>query len=133
MLGLVRARRGDPGHEELLEEAWALGEPTGELERMGAPQRSRAPRPPGWQATARASVAATEDPLGLAIERRTCGALGELALWRRRAGIDEDIPHGAGEPYASQLAGEWKRAVAFWDEAGCPYEAALARADSGDE
>ena len=37
------------------------------------------------------------------------------------------------EPYASQLAGEWERAVAFWDEAGCPYEAALARADSGDE
>jgi DNA-binding CsgD family transcriptional regulator/tetratricopeptide (TPR) repeat protein len=30
VLALVRARRGDPGHQELIDEAWALAEPTGE-------------------------------------------------------------------------------------------------------
>jgi DNA-binding NarL/FixJ family response regulator len=59
--------------------------------------------------------------------------VGELGLWRRRAGSDDVIPADAAEPYASQLAGDWASAAAFWDEAGCPYEAALARADSGDE
>ena len=99
---------------------------------MGAAAAARAEV--AWLAGDREAVrAATEHPLRLAEEQRDAAALGELALWRRRAGIDVDIPHGAGEPYASQLAGEWKRAVAFWDEAGCPYEAALARADSGDE
>jgi DNA-binding CsgD family transcriptional regulator/tetratricopeptide (TPR) repeat protein len=33
VLGLVRLRRGDPGGELLLDEAWALAEPTGERER----------------------------------------------------------------------------------------------------
>jgi DNA-binding NarL/FixJ family response regulator len=36
-------------------------------------------------------------------------------------------------PYAAQLAGDWEAAAAFWGAAGCPYEAALARADSDDE
>jgi DNA-binding CsgD family transcriptional regulator len=33
-LALVRLRRGDPDSESLLDEAWALAEPTGEPERM---------------------------------------------------------------------------------------------------
>src|SRR5205814_1342174 len=33
-LGLVRLRRGDPDVDSLLDEAWALAEPTGERERM---------------------------------------------------------------------------------------------------
>src|SRR5204863_3521252 len=35
VLGLVRARRGEPGQWEALDEAWALAEPTGELPRLG--------------------------------------------------------------------------------------------------
>src|SRR5262249_56740807 len=69
----------------------------------------------------------------LAIELTDANVLGELALWRRRAGIDDDLPLGVAEPYASQLAGDWASAADFWDEAGCPYESALARAESNDE
>jgi DNA-binding CsgD family transcriptional regulator len=78
-------------------------------------------------------VAATERPFRLAAEQKDGVALGELALWRRRGGIQEEIPAHAAEPYASHLAGGWASAAAFWDEVGCPYEAALARADSDDE
>ncbi len=132
VLGLVRARRGDPGYDDLLEEAWALGEPTDELERMGPAAAARAEA--AWLAGDREGVvAATEHALRLAKERKDGAALGELTLWRRRAGVDADVPAGAAEPYSAQLAGDWKAAAAFWDETGCPYEAALARADSGSD
>jgi DNA-binding CsgD family transcriptional regulator len=59
--------------------------------------------------------------------------LGELALWRRRAGLDEPAPPGAAEPYATQLAGDWRTAAARWTELDAPYDAALALADSDEE
>src|SRR4029453_2504274 len=68
-----------------------------------------------------------------ALETGDLRAVGELGLCRRRTGSGDAVPAQAAEPYASQQAGEWASAAAFWDEAGCPYEAALARADSGDE
>ncbi len=131
VLGLVRARRGDPGYEELFGEAWALAAPTEEVMRLGPVAAARAEA--GWLHGAREGVAeVTEHPLRLAAKQKDACALGELLLWRRRAGIDDDVPPVA-EPFASQLAGNWAKAAELWDEAGCPYEAALARADSGDE
>jgi hypothetical protein len=35
VLARARAPRGDPGSRDLLEAAWSLAEPTGELHRMG--------------------------------------------------------------------------------------------------
>ena len=132
VLGLVRARRGDPGYEELLDEAWALGEPTGEPLRLGSVAAARAEA--AWLAGDHAGVAeATEHALAIAVDQRHAISLGELSLWRRRAGISDEISPDTGEPYASQLAGDWRLAAAFWDDVGCPYEAALARADSDDE
>jgi DNA-binding CsgD family transcriptional regulator/tetratricopeptide (TPR) repeat protein len=132
VLGLVRARRGDPGHRELVEEAWALGAPTDEVIRMGPAATARAEV--AWLAGDRKGVAeATEQTFRLATEQKDEVALGELALWRRRAGIDDGVLPDAAEPFRSQLAGEWALAATVWDAAGCPYEAALARADSDDE
>jgi tetratricopeptide (TPR) repeat protein len=42
VLALVRARWGDPGHQELLDEAWELAEPTGEPLRTGPVTAARA-------------------------------------------------------------------------------------------
>ncbi len=132
VLGLVRARRGDPGHQDLLDEAWSLAAPTRELFRMGPAVSARAEA--RWLAGDHAAVAsATEDLLRKAVKHGDRNVIGELAVWRRRAGFDDDVASAATEPYAAQLAGEWASAAAFWDEAGCPYDAALARADSGDE
>jgi DNA-binding CsgD family transcriptional regulator/tetratricopeptide (TPR) repeat protein len=131
VLGLVRARRGDPDVWPLLDEALALAEPTGELQRIG------------WVATARAEAAwlegaghavagETETALELARRRHAAWVVGELACWRRRAGIEEQVSTPA-EPFALQLRGEWLRAAELWGELGCPYEAALARGDADDE
>jgi DNA-binding CsgD family transcriptional regulator len=131
VLGLVRARRGDPGYRDLLDEAWSLAEPTGDLFRMGQVVAARAEV--AWLAGDREAVAAiTEYPLRLALGNENRRCIGELGVWRRRAGIDDELSSPA-EPYAAQLAGDWARAATLWRDAGCRYEAALALADADHE
>ncbi|MFL5841086.1 MAG: ATP-binding protein [Thermoleophilaceae bacterium] len=131
-LGRVRARRGDPAAWEPLDEALRLAEPSGEIGRLGPVAGARAEA--AWlEGRLDAVVEATESALELARRYRVPRALGELGLWRRRAGLDEPVPAGAAEPYAAQIAGEWQTAAARWTELGAPYEAALALADGDDE
>src|SRR5262249_41877284 len=112
VLGLVRARRGDPGQWSVLDECRALAEGQEELQ-------SRLP-----VATARAEAAwldgrasavdeITRDTLKLAVERNATWAVGELAWLRRLAGIRETVPN-VGQPYATQLAGDANGAAARW-------------------
>jgi DNA-binding CsgD family transcriptional regulator/tetratricopeptide (TPR) repeat protein len=132
VLGLVRARRGDPGQWAPLEEAWALAEPTQELPRLAPVAAARAEA--AWLQGDRHAVAeATEGILPLALERKWGALAGELALWRRRADLDGELPADVAEPYALQLTGEWALAAERWRDLGCPYEAALALADAGQE
>jgi DNA-binding CsgD family transcriptional regulator len=50
------------------------------------------------------------------------------------AGLVDDLPTGAvAAPYALSIAGNGAAAAARWDELKCPYEAALALADTGEE
>jgi DNA-binding CsgD family transcriptional regulator len=132
VLGLVRARRGDPGQWALLEEAWALAEPTGELPRLAPVAAARAEA--AWlEGDREAAALATEGVFPLAMEWKWEWLAGELAVWRRRAGLGGEVPAEVGEPYALQLAGDWARAAERWRELGCPYEAALALADAEEE
>ena len=59
--------------------------------------------------------------------------IAELAWWRRRAGIEEEIPAEAGGPFLLQLRGEWAEAAKAWHAAGCPYEEAVALGEVDDE
>jgi DNA-binding CsgD family transcriptional regulator/tetratricopeptide (TPR) repeat protein len=132
VLGTVRARRGDPDVWGPLDEAWALARPTGELPRIGPVTAARAEA--AWLEGRYDAVAdATDATLDLALRRKSSWRIGELASWRRRAAIREEAPAGAAKPYALQLAGDWARAAELWTEIGCPYEAALALADSDEE
>jgi ATP/maltotriose-dependent transcriptional regulator MalT len=58
--------------------------------------------------------------------------VGELAYWMWRAGALAQPPPNAAEPYATQIAGDWRAAAALWEQFGCPYEQAMALMD-GDE
>jgi DNA-binding CsgD family transcriptional regulator/tetratricopeptide (TPR) repeat protein len=132
VLGLVRARRGEPGQWALLDEAWALAEPTRELPRLAPVAAARAEA--AWLEGDREAVAeATEGVIPLARERNWGLLAAELAVWRRRAGLDHEVPAEVAEPYALQLGGDWARASDRWRELGCPYEAALALADADQE
>jgi DNA-binding CsgD family transcriptional regulator len=132
VVALLRARRGDPDPWSLLDEAHELAEASGELPRIGPVAAARAET--AWlEGRFDLVPSLTDAALALALERRASWYAGELALWRRRAGVEEEIGPGLPERYARALAGEWERAAELWAEASCPYESALARADSGDD
>jgi DNA-binding CsgD family transcriptional regulator len=78
-------------------------------------------------------VEATGVTYEIAIKRHSRWIVGEMASWRRRAGLDEVVPDGIPEPYALQLSGESLAAASAWADLGCPYEAAMALAESGEE
>jgi DNA-binding CsgD family transcriptional regulator len=129
VLGLVRARRGDPGCWPLLDEAWSLAEPTAELQRMEPAAMARAEA--AWlEGRSEAVVDATTAALGIAVRCRASWSVGELACWRARAGLKEAIPKGIAGPYALQILGEWRQAADAWTGLGCAYEAAMALADA---
>ncbi len=130
VLGLIRARRGDPQVWPLLDEAWELAETSGELQRLGPVAVARAEA--AWlQGKTESVVEVTELALGLAVERRAAWVVGELACWRRRAGLVETIAGDVAEPYELELASRSEEAAERWSELGCPYESALALAQSG--
>jgi DNA-binding CsgD family transcriptional regulator/tetratricopeptide (TPR) repeat protein len=132
VLGLVRARRGDPGQWEALDEAWGLAEPTGELPRLGSVAAARAEA--AWLVGDYAAVAAvTDEALRLALELRLATLVAELSVWRRRAGIEEPLPSPIGGPYALQLRGRFVQAEARWRTQSCGYDAALALADTDED
>jgi ATP/maltotriose-dependent transcriptional regulator MalT len=132
VLGLVRARRGDPGYRALLDAALELSNGTGEVQRIAPVAAARAEA--AWlEGKLELVRAETEEAFGLAVERRSAWFLGELADWRRRAGLVDDVTVEAAEPYAALLGNDALRSAELWDELGCPYEAALALAEASDE
>jgi predicted ATPase/DNA-binding CsgD family transcriptional regulator len=132
VLGCVRARRGDPGIWAPLDEARAIAWPTAEVEQLGRVAAVRA-EAALLEGKPEAVTGETDEAFALARRVGQPRWLGELALWRRRAGVEEEMPAGAGEPYALQLTGDWAGAALRWAELGCPYEEALALAESDDE
>jgi ATP/maltotriose-dependent transcriptional regulator MalT len=132
VLGIVRARRGDPEVWPLLDDALALADGTGELQRLAPVAAFRAEA--AWLEGRRDAVAeATDATFSLALSRGSSWLVGELACWRRRAGLREQPPAIAAEPYALELGGQAEQAAALWHRLGCPYDAALALAQSNDE
>ena len=143
-LARVRIRRGDPGADELLDEALALATRSGTLQRLGpvAAARAEAAWLRGDNAGALAEVSRA---IGLAAKKRHPWLLGELAYWRwqaTRQARDGDVaapaPAGvvdlgdAADPYRRQIEGDWQNAAAAWRAMGCPYEEARALGE-GDE
>jgi DNA-binding NarL/FixJ family response regulator len=125
VLGLVRARRGDPDVWTPLDEAWALASETGELQRIEPTAAARAEA--WWLAGCPDKVMqATSLALDLASSHRAGWVVGEMASLRRRAGIPVGTIADVPEPFTAELAGEWRRAAMEWRRLDSPYEAALA-------
>ncbi len=130
--GLLRARRGDPQVWAPLDEALALADLTGELQRLGPVAAARAEA--AWlEGNTEAVARETDAGLALALRGHASWSIGELACWRLRAGTEEAVQPEAAEPYALQMSGQWSRASALWSEIGCPYEAALALGDATED
>ncbi len=86
-----------------------------------------------WYGGRRHDIEAEVGPaLEMALAADEPRAVGELSYWMWKAGcLTTPIDHAA-RPYALQIKGDWRAAHEAWTELGCPYEAALALADSDD-
>lgn len=130
VLALVRARRGDPDHRAPLEQAMTLIDSGCDLQRSGPVVAAHAEVL--WLEHQLDQLQnATSEALELMLRCRAAWLVGELGCWRWRAGAKDELPAELlAEPYRRSIAGDWAGAAKRWRELGCPYEAALALADS---
>jgi DNA-binding CsgD family transcriptional regulator len=131
-LGRLRARRGDPGAWEALDDALEIARPGGHLQRLGHVHAARAEA--AWLAGDPGRAAEEARAVyPLALEKRHLWFAGELAYWQWKAGALAKAPEWIAEPYRLQVGGDALRATAAWRARGCPYEAARTLADAGDD
>jgi DNA-binding CsgD family transcriptional regulator len=131
VLGLVRARRGDPGAEAALDEARDLARTASEMQYITPAAAARAEW--RWLRGERDLCRAeAEEGFQLALACERPHYWGGPALWLWRSGGLSAAPPRTPAPVAAELAGDWRGAAAEWERIGCPYEQALALA-GGDE
>jgi hypothetical protein len=125
VLGRLRAARGEPGAESLLDQAKTLADRAAELQRVGPVAIARAEA--AWLRGDLAAVAAEARPTyRLSLEKDAFWTRGMLAVWLHRAGALERVPDGIPRACALELAGDPAGAAREWERIGCPYERALA-------
>jgi tetratricopeptide (TPR) repeat protein len=95
---LVRARRGDPDHPTSLERAQAIGDSVGDLQCL-APTAAANAECAWLEGRPHGIGPATQAAFELALRQRAPSFIGELGLWRWRAGLLDEPPANAGEPY----------------------------------
>ncbi|MGH7734823.1 MAG: helix-turn-helix domain-containing protein, partial [Gemmatimonadales bacterium] len=130
-LGTIRARRGEPGVWECLDEAIGHADGAGEAQNIVPVRLERAEA--RWlegdpAAAAREAELAHDSAAGCDRWER-----GALAVWLRRTGSGRSLDGTLADPYRRQLDGDWAGATRFWQDLGCPYDAALALLDSTEE
>ncbi|HWA44863.1 MAG TPA: AAA family ATPase [Hypericibacter adhaerens] len=131
-LGRLRARRGDPGADSVLQEAWDLSLPTGEVQRIGAAAAALAEV--AWlEGSPQRALAVLRLSAALAREHPDPWMKGEIAFWSWRCGDPAETANDIAAPFAAQIAGDWRAAASGWAAIGCPYEQAMALADSEEE
>jgi DNA-binding CsgD family transcriptional regulator len=134
LAGRVRARRGDPGVWSALEEALTVADATGDMPRSVTVALAWAEAAWLGGEPARAHPVMEQVLKSLPADDGSAGwSAGELAHWGRRIGLDVPDPTDAPEPFAAQSAGDWSAASRHWRALGCPYDAALALAETGQE
>jgi len=132
ILALIRARRGDPEVWQLLDEAGVMAEHEGELQFAVPVAVARAEA--AWlEGRPEAIREETQVCVDKAVELDAWWKLGPLAVWRRRAGLRDEVHPRLPERYAAELRGDFARAAELWSALACDYDAALALAGSDDE
>jgi DNA-binding NarL/FixJ family response regulator len=132
VMSLVRARRGDPDYQSLLGEALAIAAGLGQLELVAHAAIARAEA--AWlEGRTDAIAAETDDMYANVVRARNAPLAGELAVWRRRAGILDEVPTMPFlEHHRHLLSGDGHTAARILRELGCRYDAALALLDTND-
>jgi DNA-binding CsgD family transcriptional regulator len=132
VIGLVRARRDDPGALNLINEAYSLSSGLGEMEKIVVVN------------AAKAEIFWLQDKLKDVIDEikivfnkinkdGNSWEIGQLAYWLWKGNELDEVPGRIAEPYLAQIKGDWKTAAKLWDGLNCPYEQALALSEGDKE
>jgi DNA-binding CsgD family transcriptional regulator len=131
LIGVIRARRGEPAAWAALDSAIAKAAPTGQPQYVIP---ARLARTEAFLTEGRVDEARHEAELAAeaasGIDEWMRGA---LRRWLNRTGSDRIVDGPVAEPYRLQEIGQHALAARAWDELGCRLDAALALLDSWDE
>jgi DNA-binding CsgD family transcriptional regulator/tetratricopeptide (TPR) repeat protein len=132
VLGAVHGRRGEPGAFDLLDRAAANAQRGAEPAWIVpiAAIRAELRWLLGEPDEATAEVRAARE-LADATQPYSCWS---LAIWLRRLGLPDDLPASQPpEPFALELAGDWRGAAVAWERLDRRYDAAMVALAAGDE
>jgi DNA-binding CsgD family transcriptional regulator len=139
VLGTIRGRRGEAGAWQALDEALARAEGSGEPQWIVPVRAARAELRwvAGQPGPAAREVLAAYDGAAAQVDP---WVFGSLAVWlprlRAAAGTPAGLPDPPAdlpEPFARELAGDWRGAATAWNRLLRPYDAAVAGLGSPDE
>jgi DNA-binding CsgD family transcriptional regulator/tetratricopeptide (TPR) repeat protein len=131
-LARLRARRGQPETQHLLDEALELARQVNNHQRLGVVYIARAET--AWLAGDHdRSLAEARAIYELAIQNKQPGFAAELAYWRWRAGDHVETYDWMVQPFVLEIKGDWGAAAGEWERLGCPYEQARALANGDNE
>jgi DNA-binding CsgD family transcriptional regulator/tetratricopeptide (TPR) repeat protein len=130
-IGTICARRGQPGAWESLDQAISTVEDTGQPQCIVPVLVARAEAYwlEGRDGEALQEVERAAD-VSLELDDWTQGT---LDAWLRRLGSDRGSNDASPEPFRLQHEGRHAAASLAWSRLGCPYDAAMALLDAGDE
>lgn len=133
IIGILKARRNEPGAFQFLDESNELMTNIGELMKVVKVKASRAEA--FWLCNELEShldefLSAYE----IVKDSQNPWAIGELAywLWKGHGLSLSEIPQCIAQPFLLHIQGNWTEAAELWEKLGSPYEHALALSE-GDE
>jgi len=130
LLGLIRARRDEPGVWDYLDEAAPAADQTGQAQWIVPVRLARAEARwlQGQLDQARAEAELADDVSGRCNQWES----GEIGVWLRRTGSSRSPREAVAEPFRLQLEGHPEAAALAFTKLGCRYDAALALIESPD-
>ncbi|MBA3428110.1 MAG: AAA family ATPase [Actinobacteria bacterium] len=130
VLGRLRARRGNGDPWPLLDEAFAIAGQSGDGQDLGPLYAARLEA--AWLEGETARMRDDAES-GLALAPPDPWWRGEFGFWSWKAGGAAELPAGSAEPYLLHASGRYREAASAWESIGCPYQQALALAESDAE
>jgi DNA-binding CsgD family transcriptional regulator/DNA polymerase III delta prime subunit len=132
VVGLIRARRNDPGVLKLIDDSSKLAIQMGEIEKIVSVTSAKAEY--FWLQNKLADFANELKSIFIRVKKsNNPWAIGEIAFWLWKAGVLTEISKIIAKPFLLQIKGDWKGAADEWKKLSCPYEEALALADGNEE
>jgi DNA-binding CsgD family transcriptional regulator len=130
VIGIVRARRNDPGALIALDKALSSSLQSGDctfIAKMGKVETY-------WLMN-KLDLIIKEIKFDYThfIKCNNPWKIGELAFWLWKAGKLSEVPDNISKPYSLLINGDWRGAADEWNKRNCPYEEALALADGNED